>query len=46
MTAIMPIDEPRPRGPIMGEQVTGPRDRREELQRCLAFGGVPRRYCR
>jgi hypothetical protein len=25
MTTIMPIDEPRPRGTVMGEQITGPR---------------------
>jgi hypothetical protein len=25
MTTIMPIDEPRPRGTVMGKQVTGPR---------------------
>jgi hypothetical protein len=40
MTAIMPIDEPRPRGSVMGKQVSGPRlTEAEHFRKCPLCGG-------
>jgi hypothetical protein len=40
MTAIMTIDEPRPRGTCMGKQVTGPRlSEAEHFRKCPLCGG-------
>jgi hypothetical protein len=40
MTAIMTIDEPRPRGTVIGKQVTGPRlSEAEHCRRCPLCGG-------
>jgi hypothetical protein len=40
MTAIMTVDEPRPRGSCMGKQVTGPRlTEAEHFRRCPLCGG-------
>ena len=39
MTAIMTIDEPRPRGTVIGEQVTGPRlTEAEHFRKCPVCG--------
>jgi hypothetical protein len=40
MTAIMPMDEPRPRGSCIGRQVSGPRlTEAEHFRRCPLCGG-------
>lgn len=40
MTAIMPMDEPRPRGTVMGKQVSGPPlDEAGHFFRCPLCGG-------
>jgi hypothetical protein len=40
MTAIMPMDEPQPRGTVMGKQVSGPRlTEAEHFRRCPLCGG-------
>ena len=40
MTAIMPMDEPQPRGTVMGKQVSGPRLKEaEHFRRCPLCGG-------
>jgi len=40
MTAIMPIDEPRPRGTVIGKQVTGPRlSEAEHFWKCSLCDG-------
>jgi hypothetical protein len=40
MTAIMPMDEPQPRGRCMGRQVSGPRlTEAEHFRRCPLCGG-------
>jgi hypothetical protein len=40
MTAIMPMDDPRPRGTVMGKQVTGPRlTEAEHFRKCPLCGG-------
>jgi hypothetical protein len=40
MTTIMPIDEPRPRGTVMGKQVAGPRLREAgHFWKCALCGG-------
>jgi hypothetical protein len=40
MTAIMTIDEPRPRGVVIGKQVTGPGlTEAEQFRECAICGG-------
>jgi hypothetical protein len=40
MTAIMTVDEPRPRGTVIGKQISGPRlTEAEHFRRCTLCGG-------